>query len=103
MKSYLALPFASVLLFATAGQVSGQGLQPDSQWSAHARMQQNANESAQAETDMSYGNLGWSPNASGQFVKNASYGGVAATHGEMGGPANTQCSTGTRCDIFFGR
>ena len=50
----------------------------------HQKMQDDANASAQADTDMSYG-------------------GSSETHGESGGAANPHCVVRAQCDIYFGQ
>lgn len=102
MKAYLALPLASALLLVVAGQSQGQEAQPYSQWPGHARMEQNANESAQADTDMSYGDMGQSATAPGRPLKETSYGGVAGMSGEAGAPLNQNCAAGPDCKIYGG-
>jgi hypothetical protein len=66
-------------------------------------MQQNANESAQATTDMSFSESGQGmPGA--QPVRNVSYGGVAAGQSESGGRQGQPCtSSGPQCRIYFGQ
>lgn len=101
MKAYLALPLASALLLV-AGQPQGQEAQPYSQWPGHARMEQNADESAQAETDMSFGDMGQTVTAPGRSMKDAAYGGVATMSGEAGGPAHSNCANGPDCKVYIG-
>ena len=103
MKAYLALPLASALLLVVAGQPQGQETQPYSQSPGHARMVQNADESAQAETDMSFGDMGQTVTAPGRSMKDAAYGGVAAMSGEAGGPANLNCVNGPDCKVYIGQ
>jgi len=102
MKSYLALPLASALLLVVPGQPQGQETQPYSQWPGHARMVQNADESAQSETDMSFGDMGQTVTAPGRSMKDTAYGGVANMSGETGGPAYPNCVNGPDCKIYIG-
>jgi hypothetical protein len=83
---------------ATAAEVGGQA---DPGMSGRAIMQQNANESAQATTDMSFGQS-W--DARDQGVRNASFGGVPAGESQAGGRRSSQsCSFGTECKVYFGQ
>ena len=50
----------------------------------HQKMQDDANASAQAGTDMSYG-------------------GESDTHGESGGATHQRCVVREQCDIYFGQ
>ena len=52
--------------------------------SSHQKMQDDANASAQAETDMSYG-------------------GTPDTRGASGNAAKRSCGPGLRCDLYFGQ
>jgi len=83
MKRLLTLPVAGALLFAAAGVAVGAEM-PQSQATPKATMQDNANASAQAATDMSYGGTSDDRSASG-----------ATLH-------SRQCSTGPQCNIYFG-
>ncbi|MFT4067398.1 hypothetical protein [Paraburkholderia sp.] len=101
MKVRVLMVAASAVLFlaprtATAAELSGQ---PDAGMSGRAVMQQNANESAQATTDVSLGQ-GWQPR---QGVEDASYGGVAAGQSEAGGKWNQSCAAGSGCKVYFGQ
>ncbi|MGF6297602.1 MULTISPECIES: hypothetical protein [Paraburkholderia] len=82
MKSRLVLTAACSLLLV-AGVSNAVERQQDEQSSAHATMKQNANESAQSSTDMSYG-------------------GVPDTRMEAGNTPTRACSARPQCNIFFG-
>jgi hypothetical protein len=62
-----------------ADEASSRGEPPP-----HQKMQADADASAQADTDMSYG-------------------GNADTHSESGGAANPGCVVRSQCDIYFGQ
>jgi hypothetical protein len=82
---------------ATADELSGQA---DAGMSGRAMMQRNANESAQATTDMSFGQ-NWDPREQG--VRNASYGGVSAGESQAGGRRSQSCAFSTQCKTYFGQ
>jgi hypothetical protein len=63
-----------------------------------AQMQRNANESAQATTDIPLGET-----AQGQPVQNVSYGGVATGQSEAGSHPNRPCGSAPQCRIYFGQ
>lgn len=100
MKLRLLMVMASAILFFAPRPVSALG--PDGQQEptapGSARMQQNANESAQATTDIPLGDT-WQ----GQPVQNVSYGGVAAGQSESGSRSDRACGSGPQCRIYFGR
>jgi hypothetical protein len=106
MKLRLLMVVASALLFlvprtASAAELDGQ---PGAGTSGRALMQQNANESAQATTDMSYGEAAQGMDTRTQAVQGVSYGGVAAGQSESGGGRQDRpCSTGPQCRIYFGQ
>jgi len=81
---------------ATAAEPGGQS---EPGMSGRAMMQQNANESAQATTDMSFGQS-WQPRQDGQ---DPSYGGVAAGQSETGGKHGQSCGMGAECKVYFGQ
>lgn len=81
---------------ATAAELGGR---VDPGMSGRAIMEQNADESAQATTDMSFG-PSWDSRDHG--VRNASYGGVPAGESQAGGRRGRSCSFGTQCKIYFG-
>lgn len=101
MKFHLWLAMASAVLLLVPVSIGAQ--QTDSAagdgMSGRTLMQQNANESAQATTDMSFGE----PGQPVQGVRNASYGGVAAGQSEMGGRQSQPCSSGPLCRVYFGQ
>ncbi|EEA04452.1 conserved hypothetical protein [Burkholderia sp. H160] len=82
---------------ARAAELSGQA---DPDMAGRAMMQQNANESAQATTDMSFGR-NWDSREQG--MRNASYGGVPAGESQAGGRRGQSCSFGTECRTYFGQ
>ncbi|PXW25410.1 hypothetical protein [Paraburkholderia caballeronis] len=85
MKIRLPLIVACVLVVGTAmpRSVHADDAQP-SRPPPHQKMQDDANASAQASTDMSYG-------------------GAADTRSVSGNAANQRCLPRARCDIFFGQ
>ncbi|MFL9933035.1 hypothetical protein P0D88_28310 [Paraburkholderia sp. RL18-103-BIB-C] len=106
MKLRLLMVIASALLFLVPRTASAMGLegQPGADMSGHALMQQNANESAQATTDMSYGEAAQGMDTRTQAVQNVSYGGAAAGQSESGGVQQGKpCSSGPQCRIYFGQ
>lgn len=105
MKLRLWMALASAVLFLapkTVGAMDVEG-QAGAGMSGRALMQQNANESAQATTDMSFSESGQGmPGA--QPVRNVSYGGVATGQSEAGGRQSQPCtSSGPQCRIYFGQ
>lgn len=98
MKSRLLLPLMGVALLAAAGVANGAETWNMTQPSGRLQMQQNANESAQATTDMPYSEGGQNATA-----VNASYGGVAGSQSDTGRSHGRPCTTGPQCDIFFGQ
>ncbi|RZF25582.1 hypothetical protein EVC45_32925 [Paraburkholderia sp. UYCP14C] len=102
MRVRMLMIAATTVLFlaprtATAEELSGQ---TDPGMSGRAMMQHNANESAQATTDMSFGQS-W--DAREQGVRNASYGGIPAGESQAGGRRSQSCSFGTECKTYFGQ
>jgi hypothetical protein len=99
------MALASAVLFLvpkTVAALDSQG-QQGSGVSGRALMQQNANESAQATTDMPFSESGQGT-AGAQPVRNVSYGGVAAGQSEAGGRQSQPCtSSGPQCRIYFGQ
>ncbi|WP_345816181.1 hypothetical protein AAGS40_18255 [Paraburkholderia sp. PREW-6R] len=95
----------AVLLLApkTANALDTQG-----QYSAVASGQalmQNANESVQATTDMSFSDPGMDAPAASQAARNGSFGGiggVVAGQSEMGSRRDELCTGGPQCKIYFG-
>ncbi|MFM0055235.1 hypothetical protein PQR64_06395 [Paraburkholderia phytofirmans] len=103
LRLWMALASAVFLLAPkTAGALDMEG-QQGAGMSGRALMQQNANESAQATTDMSFSESGQGmPGA--QPVQNVSYGGVAAGQSQAGGPQNQPCTASApQCRIYFGQ
>ncbi|NML32931.1 hypothetical protein [Paraburkholderia antibiotica] len=97
----LTIAACAVLLLAPRTASAAEvGSQPDAGTSGRAMMQMNANESAQATTDVSFGQS-WQPRE--QAVQNASYGGVAAGQSEAGGKRGQSCAVGTQCKVYFGQ
>ncbi|WP_233805248.1 hypothetical protein [Paraburkholderia sp. HP33-1] len=101
MRVRLLMIAAIAVLFlvpstASAAELSGQA---DPGASGRAMMQHDANESAQATTDMSFGQ-NWD---SQQGVRNASYGGVPAGESQAGGRRSQSCSFDTECKTYFGQ
>ncbi|REE22115.1 hypothetical protein B0G80_5234 [Paraburkholderia sp. BL6669N2] len=102
LRLWMALASAVFLLVPkTAGALGIEG-QQGAGVSGRALMQ-NANESAQATTDMSFSDSGQGmPGA--QPVQNVSYGGVAGGQSQAGGPQNQPCmSSAPQCRIYFGQ
>ena len=101
MKLRLLMTMACAILFLTPNTAGALGIegQPGAGVSGRALMQQDANESAQATTDMSFGEAA----QGAQAVRNVSYGGVAAGQSEAGGRQNQPCASGPQCRIYFGQ
>ncbi|APA88684.1 hypothetical protein BJG93_25585 [Paraburkholderia sprentiae WSM5005] len=102
MRVRILMIAATAVLFlvprtAAADELSGQA---DPAMSGRAMMQHDADESAQATTDMSFGHS-W--DAREQGVRNASYGGVPAGESQAGGRRSQSCSFGTECKTYFGQ
>jgi hypothetical protein len=102
MRVRILMIAATAVLFlaprtATAAEIGGQA---DPGMPGRAMMEQNANESAQSTTDMSFGQS-W--DAHDQRVRNASYGGVPAGESQAGGRRSQSCSFGTECKVYFGQ
>ncbi|HZZ11314.1 MAG TPA: hypothetical protein VFE79_11545 [Paraburkholderia sp.] len=102
MKHRVLMASASAVLFLIVPRTAGaqEGQQPAAT-SGRAVMQQNANESAQATSDMSYGTSGQTAPA-GQ-AQNTSYGGVAAGRSDAGERPDRSCTRGPQCQIYFGQ
>jgi hypothetical protein len=105
MKVRLLMVVASAVLFLAPRSASATGLdgQPGTEMSGRALMQQNANESAQATTDMSFGAAAQGSDTGTQAVQNVSYGGVAGGQSESGGRQSQPCTSGPQCRIYFGQ
>ncbi|CAE6692217.1 hypothetical protein PQR37_20550 [Paraburkholderia nemoris] len=102
MKLRLLMALASAALFlapSTAGALDSQ----QGQAVSGQALMQNANESAQATTDMSFGDTARTVMPAGQAVQSVSYGGVAAGATEVGGRQERPCASGPQCRIYFGQ
>jgi hypothetical protein len=84
MKILMALPVAGALLMAMPVATMADDIAQSSD-ASKASMQNNANASAQATTDMSYGGATDTRTSSGRTMQ-----------------ATRNCSTGPNCNIFFG-
>jgi hypothetical protein len=103
MKLRLLMALASAVLFLapkTAGALDGQ---PGAGLSGSARMEQNANESVQAITDISFGETGQEAMPAAQPMQNVSYGGAAGGQSQTGGRQDRPCSGGPQCRVYFGQ
>jgi hypothetical protein len=100
MKARVLMVAASAILFLAPRTASAteRVAQTDAGMPGRAEMQQNANESAQATTDISLGH-GWQPP---QGMSQASYGGTAAGRSEAGGKRAQSCAGGPYCSVYFG-
>ena len=100
MKLRLLMVMASAVLFLAPRPVSASESdgQPGAAATGRAMMQQNANESAQATTDIPLGDTG-----QGQQVRNVSYGGVAAGQSESGTRPGQPCGSAPQCRVYFGQ
>jgi hypothetical protein len=99
MKSLFVIPWAVAGLLFTAGAAHGQGMQP----AGRAAQEQNANESVQDITDMSYSEMGQSAKTPSHSLTNVSYGGTPDVQGQAGAPAASPCVSGPQCNLFRGR
>ncbi|MGF6726527.1 hypothetical protein P3T43_005917 [Paraburkholderia sp. GAS41] len=99
MKSLFVLSLASASLLLAAGMANGQNMGTDAQLRGRT-MLENANQSAQDATDMSYSEPGQPGKLTARSITNASYGGEADSEEDSGGP---RCTTGPHCNIFRGR
>lgn len=103
MKSLFVLPLAAAGLLLTVSAANGQsgasmGMQP----AGRAALEQNADESVQDITDMSYSEMGQSAKTSSHSITSISYGGTPDVKGEAGAPSGPRC-VGPQCSIFRGR
>lgn len=104
LRLWIALACAMLLLAPITAAALDMDGQQGAGMSGRALMQQDANESAQATTDMSFGESGQGVMPGGQPVQNVSYGGVAAGQSEAGGPQSQPCtSSSPQCRIYFGQ
>lgn len=92
MKILMALPVAGALLLAVPVATMAEDVAQSSDTSK-ATMQNNANASAQATTDMEYG---------GSTDTRTSSGRAMPMPMPVQMPHSQRCSTGPNCDIFFG-
>ncbi|SDH96600.1 hypothetical protein [Paraburkholderia phenazinium] len=100
MKSLFAVTLAGVGLLLATALANGQDVQTNTQPRGRAILEQNADESAQDATDMSYTEPGQAGNLPARAISNVSYGGTVDFTGESGGP---RCAPGSQCNIFRGR
>jgi hypothetical protein len=103
MKSLFVLPLAAAGLLLAAGIANGQGASMGVQPAGRAALEQNADESVQDITDMSYGEMGQSAKTSSHSVTDISYGGTPDGQGQTGAPRVSSCVSGSQCNIFRGR
>lgn len=103
MRSLFVVPLAAAGLLLAAGVASGQGASMGAQPAGRAALEQNANESVQDITDMSFGDMGQSAKTSSHSLTNISYGGTPDVQGEAGAPGMPPCVSGSQCNIFRGR
>jgi len=103
MNVRFVLPCASAALLLTTGVANGLETQIDYQPAGRAFMEQNADESAQSSTDMSYGQIGHVADSPTQVTPYTSYGGAFNIHGETGSPHTRTCSMWPRCNGTFGQ
>jgi uncharacterized low-complexity protein len=90
MKILMALPVAGALLLAVPVAAMAEDVAQSSD-ASKATMQNNANASAQATTDMEYGGATDTRTSSGKSMQMP----MQMQHTQ-------RCSTGPNCDIFFG-
>lgn len=103
-SAVLLLVPATVGAAQAGAQVDAQAGTPPAMYeSGHAQMERNANESAQATTDMPLVPTGQADGAASPGVQNTSYGGAAAGQSAAGGPREKTCGSGPRCNVYFGQ
>lgn len=100
MKSLFVVPLAGAGLLLATALANGQDVQTNAQPRGRAILEQNADESAQDATDMSYSEPDQSGKLPARVISNVSYGGTADSTGESGGP---RCAPGLQCNVFRGR
>ncbi|MGF6372459.1 hypothetical protein OKW40_005275 [Paraburkholderia sp. RAU6.4a] len=102
MRVRILMIAATAVLFLAPRTAIAEGLsaQADHAVSGRAMMEHDADESAQATTDMSFGQ-NWDPREQG--IRNASYGGVPAGESQAGGRRSQSCSFSTECKTYFGQ
>ncbi|SMG61495.1 hypothetical protein [Paraburkholderia susongensis] len=101
MKVRVLMVAASAVLFLAPR--TANAAEPDAGMSGRALMQQNADESAQATTDMSFGR-GWQAQQDrDQAMRDVSYGGVSDGQSEAGNRRSRSCAFGPQCKVYFGQ
>jgi hypothetical protein len=100
MKAHVVWPLAGVGLLLAAGMANGQDRNADTPSPGRIRFEQNANQSAQDATDMSYGDTGQAGTSTSRSLTHASYGGTADSDSAWGG---SWCTAGPQCSVFRGR
>ena len=103
MKLRLLMALASAVLFLAPKTAGALDSQPGAGISGSARMQQNANESAQATTDISFGETGQAAASADQPLQNVSYGGTTSGQSQAGGRQDKPCSGAPQCRVYFGQ
>jgi hypothetical protein len=103
MKLRLLTALASAALFLLPSTAGASGSGQGEAVSGRALMQQNANESVQDTTDMSFSDSGRTVVPVAQPVRNDSYGGVVAGSTEAASSQERPCSSGSQCRIYFGQ
>jgi hypothetical protein len=86
-------PGAAIAQDTAAQDAAGQPVQVEP---GRTQMQQNANESAQATTDMPLRNAG-------EGAQDVSYGGVGGGQSQAGWRQNPACRFGPQCNVYFGQ
>jgi hypothetical protein len=99
MKLRLLMALASAALFLAPNTAGASGSQQD-EIAPNRVLMQNANESVQDTTDMSFGETTL---PAAQPVQNVSYGGVAAGTAQAEGRQGRPCSSGSLCRVYFGQ
>jgi hypothetical protein len=100
MKSLFVWPLAGAGLLLATGLANGQDRNADTQSHSRVIFEQNANQSAQDATDMSYGDTGQAGTSASRSLTHASYGGTADSDSAWGG---SRCTAGPQCNLFRGR
>ncbi|CAB3782631.1 hypothetical protein [Paraburkholderia caffeinilytica] len=102
MKLRLLTALASAALILAPSTAGALDSQQGSAVSGRTLMQ-NANESVQDTTDMSFGDSVRTAMPAGQPMQNVSYGGVTAGATDAGGRQERPCAAGVQCRIYFGQ
>jgi hypothetical protein len=102
MELRLLMALASAAFFLAPTHAGALNSAQDDAAPGRAFMQ-NANESAQATTDVWLGEAAQATMPLAQAMQNVAYGGVAAGTAQAGGPQERPCSSGLHCRIYFGR